>query len=300
MSLFTQLFQRAAFAGLAFPFTEIAQTGANAVVENEQFLRNGAEVVFAGRKAYRGKFVAALFDNIEGYGNNLFPGTLVGLVRAFERQPEDFLAHPLLGTFRAVITSWEPKLSKEAQNGCFLEFEWIEQRAGVVGVVALDLDRGNGDPRAELAAQAATADAALSLAGVTPSKSLSTVAATALTKTATPQPYTETARAVASIEVAVDGARALLSAIAVTPSTALVLYMARAAVARVLVAAGRLRATLLPDPSKTTFVTTTRSQTFAELSFAVYGTPFRAADLRIANAIARDIVPAGRVIRVLP
>ena len=40
--------------------------------------------------------------------------------------------------------------------------------------------------------------------------------------------------------------------------------------------------------------------TFVEVSIAVYGTPFRAADLRAANATARDEIPPGRVLKVLP
>ena len=295
-----EILQRCRYGDLEFPVTELAQVGGRQVGEHEAWRRDGAELVDGGRKAYRGKVTAAFFDNIEGYGDDLFPRRLEFLVRAFETVPEDRFAHPLLGTFRAMITTWEPKLSAKWQNGAFLDFEWIEQRASVVGVVALDLERGDGNPRAALATQAAAADAALALAGVTPAAPLATVASSALTKVAAPQPYTEVTRALATVEAASVASREALRAVAVTGTNALALYQARAAVARVLVANGRLRAALLPDPSRATAYTTPRAMTFAEVSLAVYGTPFRASDLRKANATARDLLPPGRTLQVLP
>ncbi len=69
---------------------------------------------------------------------------------------------------------------------------------------------------------------------------------------------------------------------------------------RLRTAVGRLRASLLPDPARARVFTTTRPMTVAELSLAVYGTPFRGSDLRTANALAADLVRAGRTLTVLP
>jgi prophage DNA circulation protein len=300
MSLFAEIFQRASFAEVVFPVTEMSQVGARQAAEHEVWRRDGAELVDGGRKAYRGKLTGAFFTTIEGYGNDLFPRRLEDLVRVCETQAEAVLAHPLLGTFRAMVTEWEPRLSSRWQNGAYLDLTWIEQRASVVGVVAVDLDRGNADPRAELAAQAATADTALAAAGVSPPAPLAAVAASSLAKVESPKSYGEVGKALTDVESASIEARNALRAVTVTASNALALYLARASVARVRTATRRLHAALLPDPSRTRLYTTPRAMTFAELSLAVYGTPMRAGDLRAANGIARDVIPPGRTLRVLP
>lgn len=299
MSLLSELFQRASWGGIAFPFVESTQKGARAVTENEAWLRDGAELVQGGRKAYRGKFSAAFFPTIEGY-TDLFPGTFENLLARFDSEAEDTLSHPLLGSFRAIVTDWEPKFSAKTLNGAYIDFEWIEQRASSVGVIALMSDRGTSDPRTQLAAHAAAADTQLAAVGAAPKTSLTSVTSTVLVKVAKPLPYTEITRALGSVEAAVEAARLSLAAVAATGANALALWSARATLARMRVASARLRAGLLPDPSRQTVYLTTRSMTFAELSRAVYGTPFRAADLRAANAIAADVVRAGRAITVLP
>lgn len=295
-----EILQRCRYGDLEFPVTELSQRGGRRVGTHGVWGRHGEELVDGARTAYKGKVTAAFFDNIEGYGDDLFPRRLEFLVRAFETTAEDRFAHPLLGTFRAMITDWEPRLSSKWQNGAYLDFEWVEQRASVVGVVALDLERGEGDPRAALATQAAAADAAVAAAGVTLTKPLTPVATATLATVAAPQPYTEVTRALATVEAAAADARAMLRVVAVTGANALALYQARAAVARVVVANGRLRAALLPDPSRARTFTPTRAMTFAEVALAVYGDPLRARDLRAANATARDVVPPGRTVRVLP
>lgn len=293
------IYQRAAWEDLTFPLSECTQTGGRAVTENEAWRRDGAELVNGGRKAFRGKMTAAFLDTIEGYGD-LWPSKFEALLTRFYADAEGRLSHPLLGTFTAVVTSWEPKLSSKVQNGAFVEFEWVEQRASSVGVIALMEDRGTGDPTTELAAQAATADVALAAAGAPPSTPIAAVAATVITKTSTSLPYTKIGQALAPIDAAVELSRGALSALLVTGSNAIAVWQARAALARVLTASGRLRASLLPGPSKATVYQLTRAMTFAEISQAVYGTPFRAGYLRSANAVAADVVRAGRSLTVLP
>jgi len=298
-TLFGRIFQRARWDRVEFPAVELTQQGARAVTEHEVWRRDGAELVNGGRKAYRGKITAAFFNNIPGYGE-LFPGMFELLVRSFEDEAEVEFAHPVLGTFRAMALSWEPRVTKDTRNGAFVDFEWVEQKASSVGVVALDLDRGDGDPRTNLSAAAGDADSSLAEAGAPAPTQLVVVADDVLKKTAQPLPYADLANVLDTLDTATRVARGGLLAAPMPPSLVLARHRARAALARLQGASRRLRAALLPDPSRTRLYATSRPMTLAELSLSVYGNPFRAADLRSANALAADVVPAGRVVRALP
>lgn len=299
-TLFGRIFQRARWDRLEFPVTESTQQGARASTEHEVWRRDGAELVDGGRKAYRGKCTAAFFNNIPGYGDNLFPQAFELLVRSFEDLPEADFAHPVLGTFRAVALSWDLRVASGVRNGVFVDFEWAEQRASSVGVVALDLDRGEGDPRTGLDAAARDADTRLGAVGVTPDTPLSVVAAETLTKTAQPLPFADLSTVLDALDTATAAALGGLLAAPAHPSVVLARHRARAALARLRAATRRLRAALLPDPSRTRLYATSRTMTMAELSLAVYGSAFRGADLRSANALSADVVPAGRILQVLP
>ena len=292
--------QRAAVDDLEFPCTLIEQHGARAVAENEQWRRDGAELVDGGRRAYRGRMTAVLLSSIDGYGE-LFPRRYEDLVRVFETRAEVTLRHPLLGTFRVKVPTWTPRIEGRVRNGGHIDFEWIEQRAGVVGVVALDPERGDGDPEAETLAAADATDTALAAAGapMTPTvvSTVKPAVAKAVAKDAT---YPELVRSLADIDDAAADADLALAARAFTASTAVAIHAARRAVTDLRAAAARLGAALLPDPSRTRTFVAPRRMTLAEVSLAVYGSPARAADLRIANGIATTTVRAGRALRVLP
>lgn len=299
-TLFGQVLQRALWRGIELPVTDLVQQGARAVSEHEAWRRDGAELVDGGRKAYRGKVTAAFFNNIPGYGDNLFPGRMDELIRAFETDAEVSFAHPLLGNLRAMATSWEPRLSTQAKNGAYVDFEWTEQSASRVGIVTIDVERGEGDARTGLASAATEADTALAAAGAPADPPLATTTAAVLTKVSKPLAYPELGRTLDTIDTVRAVALVQLLALPVSPATVLVRHRARAALQRLRVATWRLRAALLPDPARTRLYLTSRPMTLAELSLAVYGTPFRARDLRQANALARDLLPAGRVVRALP
>ena len=294
------LFQRFAFDELRFPVTESTQQGARAVAEHEAWRRDGAELVDGGRKAFRGKVTAAFFDSFVGYPG-LYPDTFQSLLVRFWSVGSGRLSHPIHGTFDVMVPSWEPKLTAAATNGALIEFEWIEQRASSVGVIDLSFDRGAGDPRAEVLATAGTADQALVAVGVARPVPLVVTASTALKATARPLVAPEVGRALAPLDGELVRARqAVDGVVVVSDAMALPVWKARSSLVRLRAAAGRLRASLLPDPARAKVFTTTRPMTLAELSFAVYGTPFRAGDLRAANAIAADVVRAGRTLTVLP
>lgn len=292
--------QRARIDDWEFPVTVVDQDGARAVSEHEAWRRDGAELVDGGRKAYRGSLTAVLVNSIPGYGE-LYPRRLEDLVRAFETRGEMELAHPLLGTFRVMVPTWKPRVDSKVRNGAFLDFTWTEQRASVVGVVTTSTDRGIGDPEAEVPAAAAAADEALASAGASPESPLGDVAVTALTTaTAEGVSFADLSRALGSITTATATAARALSARSYTASTATTIHNARRALAALDASVSRLRAALLPDPSRTRAFVVPRRMSLAEVSQAVYGTPSRAADLRVANGLAGAFVAPGRRLQVLP
>lgn len=293
------IFQRFAFDELRFPATETTQTGARAVAEHEAWRRDGAELVDGGRKAFRGKITGAFFDTFDAYPD-LYPGTFQSLLVKFWRDGAGRLSHPILGTFDVMVPSWEPKITAAATNGAMIEFDWIEQRASSVGVIDLSFDRGEGDPRTEVLATATVADTSLAAVGASRPVPLATTTAAALTATSKPLGAPEVGRALAPLDGELASARVSVDGLAPSDALALPLWRARSSLVRLRAAAGRLRASLLPDPARARIFTTTRPMTLAELSYAVYGTPFRAADLRAANAIAADLVRVGRTLTVLP
>lgn len=298
--LLRETLQRARIESWEFPVTTMDQDGARAVSEHGAWLRDGDELVNGGRKAYRGMLTAALVNTIPGYGE-LYPARYRDLLRAFETRGEMELAHPLLGTFRVMVPTWKPRPGAKVRNGIFLDFTWIEQRASVVGVVTTSTDRGAGDPEAEVPAAAAVADESLSAAGVTQETSLVAVVTPALdTATAEGVSFADLSRALGSITTATATASRALAARPYTASTATGIHAARRALAELNASVSRLRAALLPDPSRTRVYVVQRRMSLAEVSLAVYGTPSRAADLRIANGLAGAFVAPGRRLQVLP
>lgn len=293
------LFQRFAFDEIRFPATETSQQGARAVSEHEAWRRDGAELVDGGRKAFRGKVTGAFFDTFEGYPG-LYPDAFQSLLVRFWTAGAGRLSHPILGTFDVMVPSWEPRITTAATNGAWIDFEWVEQLASSVGVIDLSFDRGPGDPRTEVAALADTADVALAAVGAARPAPLAATTAAALAATSKPLTAPEVGRALSPLDAELAAARVAVDAVAYADPIALPLWRARAAVTRLRAGVGRLRAALLPDPARARVFTTTRPMTVAELSYAVYGTPFRAADLRAANALAADLVRAGRTLTVLP
>lgn len=293
------LFQRFAFDEIRFPATETSQQGARAVSEHEAWRRDGAELVDGGRKAFRGKVTGAFFDTFEAYPG-LYPDAFQSLLVRFWSVGAGRLSHPILGTFDVMVPSWEPRITTAATNGAWIDFEWVEQLASSVGVIDLSFDRGPGDPRTEVAALADTADVALAAVGASRPATLASTTAAALASTSKPLTAPEVGRALSPLDAELAAARAAVDAVAHADPIALPLWRARAAVTRLRAGVGRLRAALLPDPARARVFTTTRPMTVAELSHAVYGTPFRAADLRAANALAADLVRAGRTLTVLP
>ena len=71
--LLTRTLQAASVDGILFPVETMDVDGENAFTEFEQFGRDGAELVDAGRKAERGTFTAVMVNGLAGWPD-LSPG----------------------------------------------------------------------------------------------------------------------------------------------------------------------------------------------------------------------------------
>lgn len=294
--LLAQSLQRCTVESLAFPVTVSEQQGARGVVEHEQWRRDGAELGDTGRKAYRGKLTAVFVQGLSGWPDALWPDTFSALVGVFENRPDDLrLAHPLLGTFLVRVPSWTPRIDPSVRNGAFLDFDWIEQRASSVGVVAPLLP--SADVVDALDTAAASADAALAGAGLV--TTLATAASTVRRALGTAlAPVGEVQGAIGAMRRQIDDATRLLSAQALTSTTRSLVHAGRAAAAQCKGALARVSAQVSDPVGVGQRVTTERAMTCAELSSIKYGTPFKAGLLRTANGFASDTIPAGTTVTI--
>lgn len=292
--LLTRTLQAAGVDGIRFPVTEMEVDGENAFTEFEQFGRDGAELVDAGRKAERGTFTAVMLNGLAGWPD-LYPGRFHELYRRLRRGGDLSLAHPLLGTFTVKVKTRKPRIVSDVRSGGYIDFAWVEQRASSVGVVALDLPPT--DVVADMVFTAEEADAALGAAGVPSSLgALATTARTGLD--ADLAPVGEIQGALGSLDRGIATALRQLSLVALTSTTRSLVHAARAAACRARGSLARVK-TQVSDPlGLGRRVTTERVMTCAELSARVYGTPFKASILRAVNGFASDTVPAGTTVTI--
>lgn len=293
--LLTRTLQAASVDGISFPVEAMDVEGENAFTEFEQFLRDGAELVDAGRKAERGSFTAVMVNGLAGWPD-LFPGRFGQLYQRLRRGGDIRLAHPLLGTFTAKVKTRKPRITPGIRNGGYIDFAWVEQRASSVGVVALDLP--STDVVADMVISAAEADDAVGKLG--PSPGLAALAAkvqrgldTALA------PVGQAQGAIGAMDRAVAATLRRVSLVALTSTTRSLVHAARAALYRARGALARVR-TQASDPlGVARRVTTVRAMTCAEASSWVYQTPTKAGRLRAVNGLAADLIPANTTL-VIP
>ena len=289
--LLTRTLQAASVDGILFPVTEMDVEGENAFTEFEQFGRDGAELVDAGRKAERGTFTAVMVNGLTGWPD-LYPGRFHELYRRLRRGGD---LHPLLGTFTVKVKARKPRLVAGVRNGGYIDFGWVEQRASSVGIVALDLP--STDVVVDMEFSAAEADAALGAARV-PSDLARLAAAVRRGVDAALAPVGQVLGAIGAMDRAITTALSLLTAQPLTAVTRRLVHAARAAAYRARGALARLKAQVSDPLGVGRRVVAPRAMTCAELSSWVYGTPFRARDLRVVNGLAADTVPAGTTVTV--
>lgn len=294
--LLSRSLQRCSVGTIAFPVIATQQGGARGVVEHEQWARDGAELTDTGRKAYRGKLTGIFVAGLDGWTDSLYPDDFTALVALFAAGGDFRLAHPLLGTFTAKVTTWEPRIEAGTRNGGWIDFDWVEQRASVAGVVALLSPPV--DVASALNDAAAAADTALAGAGI-----LSTLARAAgavqLAMGRALAPVGEVQGAVSQMRRQLTDATRLLSARPLTATTRSLVHAGRAAVAQCKGSLARVEAQLSDPAGLGKTITVERPMTVAELSLAYYGTTRRAGQLRAVNGLASDAIAAGTTL-VIP
>ena len=289
--LLAQSLQRCMVESLTFPVTVSEQQGARGVVEHEQWRRDGAELGDTGRKAYRGKLTAVFVQGLSGWPDALWPDTFSALVGVFENRGDDLrLAHPLLGTFLVRVPSWTPRIDPGVRNGAFLDFDWIEQRASSVGVVAPILP--SADVADVLNEAANAADTALSLLGIFTTLARGAAAVRRAIGTAL-APVGQIQGAISAMRRQIDDATRLLSVQALTSTTRSLVHGGRAAVAQCKGALARVTEQVSDPVGLGRTVTLPRTMTAAEVASWVYRDPTKAGRIRSVNGLASDTIPAG-------
>lgn len=288
--------QRCSVESVAFPVTTTEQQGARGVVEHEQWRRDGAELTDTGRKAYRGKITAVFLQGLTGWPDSLWPDDFTSLVALFENRTDDLrLAHPLLGTFQIRVPGWTPRVEPGTRNGGYVDFEWIEQRASSVGVIAPVLP--DADVVDSLDNAAAAADASLGALGI-----LTTLArgasAVRLAVGRALAPIGEVQGAISSMRRQVADATRLLSLQALTGTTRGLVHAGRAAVAQCKGALARVEAQASDPVGLARRVTAPRRMTVGEFAVWVYQDAAKAGQLRAVNGLASDTVAEGATLVV--
>lgn len=294
--LLSQSLQRCTVEMIAFPVTVVEQSGARGVVEHEQWRRDGAELTDTGRKAYRGKLTGVFVQGLSGWPDSLYPDAFGSLIAIFENRRDDLrLAHPLLGTFAIKVPGWTPRLESGVRNGAYLDFDWIEQRASSVGVVAPILP--GADVAEDLDAAAGKADAALASVGI-----LTTLARGAsAVRTAIGReraPVGEVQGAIGAMRRQVTDATRLLSLQPLTATTRQLVHAGRASVAQCKGALARVEDQATAPLGFSRTITAPRAMTVAEFAAWVYRDAARASQLRAANGLASDTIAAGQTLVV--
>ncbi|MDO9016551.1 MAG: DNA circularization N-terminal domain-containing protein [Deltaproteobacteria bacterium] len=289
--------QRCTLESIAFPVESIEQQGARGVVEHEQWGRDGAELTDTGRKAYRGKITALFLRGLSGWPDSLYetdyPAVIDLLATRGDRDLR--LAHPLLGTFPVRVPSWAPRVVAGVRSGAYLDFEWIEQRASVTGVVATLLPATDVGQTLDVAA--AAADAALAPLGI-----LGGLARAATTvRTAVGRalaPVGEVQGAISQMRGTIAQATRMISLQALTGTTRALVHAARASVAQCKGALARVEAQATAPAGLPRTITAPRRMTVAEFAAWVYRDPRKAGQLRVVNGLASDTIAAGQTLVV--
>ena len=293
--LLTRTLQAASVDGILFPVTEMDTDGENAVVEFEQFARDGAELVDAGRKAERGTFTAVMVNGLDGWPA-LFPGRFNDLYARLRRGGDLRLAHPLLGTFTVKVKTRKPRIASGVRNGGYIDFAWVEQRASSVGVVALDLP--STDIVADMVFAAEAADLAVAKVGIaTPLAQFAAKVQRGLDSALSP--IGQVQGAIGAMDRAIASALRRVSLAALTSTTRALVHAGRAALYRARGALARVKSQASDPIGVARRVTTVRPMTCAEASSWVYGTPMKAGQLRAVNGLAADLIPASTTL-VIP
>lgn len=116
---------------IAFPITNLSETGGNRVIEQERAYRDGAKLDDTGAVATRWSF-SCLFHNsiqekgLEVNGKNLYPDVLDDLINAFLVHETGDLVVPTRGSVRVRCESYTRTESNDPRECALLDVVFIE------------------------------------------------------------------------------------------------------------------------------------------------------------------------------
>ena len=135
MPLFDNL-ERAAFAGLPFPVSDVEVTGGLRDHVHEYPHSPGGAPEKLGRKLYEFSFTAPMLAGFPRYPK-LWPETAAGLRMVFEAGQTDDLVIPIIGTIKAYCTSWREKAVGTIRNGTVMSMTFREDASDLFLTEAL-------------------------------------------------------------------------------------------------------------------------------------------------------------------
>lgn len=148
-------FQRASFAGIAFPVSEITIDGAIRDHAHEYPHAPGGAPEKLGRKLYVFQMRAMFHSTFRDYPG-LYPLGWNRLRNKFEAELTDDLVVPTLGTLKAYAMTWRETANARARSGVAVELSFREdlQDAFTANALVVSSDTGLDQSRQRLALQA--------------------------------------------------------------------------------------------------------------------------------------------------
>jgi len=121
--------QRASFASIEFPITEVTISGGIREHIHEYPHADGGAPEKLGRKLYEIRVKALFHNTFRRYGAELWPKRLDDLRRYFEIQTTEDLVVPTVGTIPAYAVTWTETATARRRSGVDVELVFREDQA---------------------------------------------------------------------------------------------------------------------------------------------------------------------------
>lgn len=135
---------------IAFPVTDISESGGNRIVERERPYRDGAKLDDTGSKAKRWN-LTAVFENtldepgLEVNSDVLYPDMLDELLDSFDNHETGDLVVPTRGTIRAKAESYTRTESKDEVDCAILQLVFVQDNEDNVDAASFTLMTANSN-----------------------------------------------------------------------------------------------------------------------------------------------------------
>ena len=126
MADFFDIWKKASFGGIEFPWTDLDIKGSLRHHTHEYLKRPGGEVETLGRRCYVFSFKCKFVDVFETYAD-LYPSRLSALISLCETEKAyDLWVPPMERSFRVKATDWTRSISAMMRNGEDVSFSFLE------------------------------------------------------------------------------------------------------------------------------------------------------------------------------